>query len=148
MAAGIEMEPHRFNDLRSALNQAISMDPAQMVPDIDVDSHICLSELGRETVDQLSLLQPHGKGNPEPLLAAQGLDIVGEPRVLGGDGRHLAFHVRQNGVVLRAIAFGKGELWPSLSRSGARVSLLLEPRISRWQGRSDVELNVREIRVL
>ena len=148
MAAGVEVEPGRFAALRGALNRAISIDPARMVPEIEVDSQVSLSDLELGTIDQLSLLQPHGNGNPEPLLAAVGLDIAGEPRVLGDDGRHLAFHVRQEGVVLRAIAFGKGGLYRSIARSGARVSLLFEPRVSRWQGRCDVELNVREIRIL
>lgn len=148
MAAGVEVEPRRCADLRSALNKVIPIDPSQMVPVIEVDGQVSLSDLELGMVDQLSLLEPYGNGNPEPLLAVEGLDIAGEPRILGDDGRHLSFHVRQEGRVLRAIAFGKGNLYRPLSRSGARVSLLLQPRVSRWQGRSDVELNVREVRVL
>jgi hypothetical protein len=74
--------------------------------------------------------------------------VVGKPRVMGAGGKHLAFHVRQDRVVRRAVAFGKGTLFPSVSQTGARVSLLLSPRLSSWQGRSEVELHVRELEVV
>ena len=96
---------------------------------------------------ELAYLEPHGNGNPEPVFVLENMDVVGEPRVLGSEGRHLAFHVREESAVRRAIAFGQGDLLSRIRR-GSRVSLLLEPRLSLWQGRSDIELNVREIRIV
>ena len=56
--------------------------------------------------------------------------------------------VRQDQAVRRAVAFGKGEFLPAVAQRGARVSLLLEAQLSRWQGNVEVELNVQDLRVL
>ncbi|MBI4601117.1 MAG: single-stranded-DNA-specific exonuclease RecJ [Planctomycetes bacterium] len=147
MAAGVELEPRLIESLRRALNDAISLEPSEMVPEVVVDSELRLRDLSLEAVKELELLEPHGHGNREPLLLVEGAAVAGRPRVLGGDGRHLAFHVRQDGPAFRAIAFQQAQWASRLERPGARASLLVTPRISRWQGRSEVELNVREIRV-
>lgn len=147
MAAGVEARRDRIDDLRRALDEAIQLEPAEMIPQIDADGCVRLREIGPKTLDELALLAPHGAGNPEPLLSTEELEVVGVPRVLGSDGRHLSFTVRENGAAFRAIAFGKAEYYPRVSRRGARVSLLVEPQRNTWQGRSEIELCVRDLRV-
>jgi single-stranded-DNA-specific exonuclease len=147
MAAGVEMSPHRIGELREALNQAIAVRPDDMIPELEVDGEARLADLTRELLQELSLLEPHGSGNPRPLLVAHGVEVVGQPRVLGEAGRHLSFHIRQDGVTLRAIAFNKGELFPSVERPGTRLSVLFWPKISTWKGRSEVELEVSDLKL-
>jgi single-stranded-DNA-specific exonuclease len=147
MAAGLEVEARRLGEVREALNGAIPVAPLDMVPEIEADCEVRLSDLSMDALRELEHLEPHGHGNPEPVFFLGGIDVVGEPRVLGADSSHLAFHVRDRGAVRRAIAFGKGELYPRIAMPGARVSLLLEPQVSSWQGRSDIELRVRELRI-
>jgi len=145
MAAGLEIELSRIDELQAGLDRAIPIDPAAMVREVEVDGGVRLSDLTAAALEELAYLAPHGNGNPEPVFVLENMDVVGEPRVLGNTGRHLAFHVREDSAVRRAIAFGQGDLF-SRMRRGSRVSLLLEPRLRIWQGRSDIELNVREIR--
>ena len=118
-----------------------------MIPELEVDGEARLADLTRELLQELSLLEPHGSGNPRPLLVAHGVEVVGQPRVLGEAGRHLSFHIRQDGVTLRAIAFNKGELFPSVERPGTRLSVLFWPKISTWKGRSEVELEVSDLKL-
>ena len=147
MAAGLEIELSRIDELQAGLDRAIPIEPAAMVREVEVDGGVRLSDLTLAALEELAYLAPHGNGNPEPMFVLENMDVVGEPRVLGSAGRHLAFHVREDSAVRRAIAFGQGELLSRIRR-GSRVSLLLEPRLRSWQGRSDIELNVREIRLV
>ena len=148
MAAGVVVEASEIESLRAALQQAVERSPESMVPTLSADDQVDLGQLTHESIQELSRLQPFGAGNPDPLFSVEDVEIVGQPRILGNDGKHLAFHVRQENAVRRAIAFGKGELYPDVKRRGTRLSLLLAPQVSSWQGRSEVELNVRELRVL
>jgi single-stranded-DNA-specific exonuclease len=147
MAAGLEIELARIDELQAGLDRAITLEPSAMVREIEVDGGVRLSDLTPAALAEMEHLAPHGNGNPEPVFVLENMDVVGEPRVLGSSGRHLSFHVREDSAVRRAIAFGQGELL-SRVRRGSRVSLLLEPRLRFWQGRSDIELNVREIRIV
>ena len=65
-------------------------------------------KMGR-LVESLAHLEPYGSGNPQPLFLAGGLQIVGEPRKVGGGERHLSFRVRQGTREIRCIAFGRAE---------------------------------------
>jgi len=144
MAAGVEMSPQRIDDLRRALNEAITLRPEEMVPEIEVDAEVSLLELTPQALAEISLLEPFGHGNPRPLFVLRDAQVAGQPRLLGQEGRHLSFHLRQGGLTLRAIAFDKGRLYGDLEHATA-LSVLFRPKLSWWQGRSQVELDVREI---
>ena len=46
-------------------------------------------------VEEIEALEPHGIGNPRPLLVANRVRIVGEPRVVGERKNHLQLRVRR-----------------------------------------------------
>jgi len=146
MAAGVEMLPDNVGRLREALNEAISVSPSDMIPELEVEGEVRLSDLTGELMQELALLEPHGHGNPRPLLVVRGAEVVGRPRLLGEGGRHLSFHVRQDGVTLRAIAFNKGEMFSRVN-PGTHLSVLFFPKLSRWKGRSEIEVEVRDLKL-
>ena len=153
LAAGAEIERDRLPELRTALHEAIETDVSEMRPAVDVDCHLPLSAIGSELLHEISKLQPYGEGNPEPLFAATGLEIAGQPRLMGQDGKHLSFHVKQPGgtafraVAFRAVAFGMGKRYPEIEKRGTEVSLLFRPQWNEWQGRRSIELHVQDLRV-
>lgn len=147
MAAGLELDPGLLEDLRQGLNAAIVLRPEEMVGAVEADAEVHLEQLTDSLLDELALLEPFGRGNEEPVFVARGCGVVGEPRLLGGEGKHLAFHVRQGNAVFRAVAFRQGEWLGRLSRRPTQLDLLFQPRVSRWQGQEKLELHVRELAV-
>ncbi|MBN1442986.1 MAG: single-stranded-DNA-specific exonuclease RecJ, partial [Planctomycetes bacterium] len=145
MAAGFEVLPGRLDDLRRALGEAVPLPPSEMVPAVEADCRVELSDITPALLQELLRLAPFGEGNREPVLAALDLDVVGSPRPMGADGQHLSFFVREGKRVLRAVAFGKGCLASRLTGRGVRVSLLFRAVWNEWQGRREIELNVSEI---
>ncbi len=145
MAAGVEMDSSLLDSFRCALNEAIPLAPAEMLPEIEIDAEVSLGDITHDFLEELSLFEPFGRSNPEPLLVAKGVTIAGQPRLMGEAGKHLCFHARQGGTAHRAVAFHRGELLGEIERPGRRIDLLFHPRLSRWQGRAEIELHVREI---
>ena len=150
MAAGAEVAFDGLDILRAALQQAVEVAPADMVPELDVDGALSLESLGAPLLDELGRLSPHGAGNPEPIFAARDVEVVGAPRVLGKDGKHLSFHVRQRGgrAAFRAIAFGMGERFGEIRKRGTQLEMLFRPEWNSWQGQREIQLRVRDLRVL
>jgi len=145
VAAGLEIEASQLGTLRRMLNETIDLPIEEMVPEIEVDLRVDLSKVTGGFLDELSRLAPHGAGNPEPLLAAGDLEVVGQPRLMGAKGQHLSFFVRAQGRAFRAVAFGKGNYYDKIRTNDSRVSLLFRPTWNSWQGRREIELNVREL---
>ena len=146
-AAGAEIDPARIDSLRVALHDAIDVAPHDMVPTVEVDCRLPLDAIDATLLAELARLSPHGAGNPVPLFVASDVEIVGQPRVIGRDGQHLTFHVREPGghAAFRAVAFGLGARVRDIARRGTRVSLLFEVRWNEWQGQRAIELRVLEL---
>lgn len=114
-------------------------------PRLVLDAEVPLSVLTFSLVESLNQLEPYGAGNPRPLFLAGQLQVVGEPRRIGGGERHLSFRVRQEGTTLRAIAFNHGERVEELMSADGWCSLAFTPSINEWQGYRSVQLEVKDL---
>ncbi|MBU0638957.1 MAG: single-stranded-DNA-specific exonuclease RecJ [Planctomycetes bacterium] len=115
--------------------------PRDLRPRLELDDEVTLAALTTAVVDLLERMAPFGPGNPRPRLATTPVELVDAPRVVGRDGNHLQFTVRQGRDHRKAIAFGRGEDAVELA-DHRRLRLAFEPIINEWNGRRSVELKV------
>ena len=73
---------------------------------------------------------------------AGGLEIVGDPRRIGKDERHLNFRIRQNGTNMRVVAWGMGDRLDELMSGDRKCCVAFTPRVNEWQGHRTIELEV------
>ena len=111
---------------------------------LTIDAEVPLAALTTGVMQAIDQLEPYGSGNPPPLLLADRLQIVGEPRKVGEGERHLSFRVKQNSKELRAIAFGMGERYAELMSQQGQCCVAFTPRWNEWQGYKSVEIEVRD----
>ncbi len=118
----------------------------QPVPELQLDGEVLLAELSPALVKEMDLLQPFGKGNPEPAFAASGLRMVGNPRLMGSTQAHLSFMVRQDRTTLRVIGMRKAEwLDELLARKGEELALAFTPGLDTYRGTMAVELRAHDL---
>ena len=105
-AAGFSIEASRLPELRSRLvaDAAERLTPEDLTPTIDIEAELPLAAVNGELLRRLQQLGPHGIGNPTPRFLARGVRILNS-RVVGQDGSHLQFTLREGRVTWRAIAF-------------------------------------------
>ncbi len=147
-AAGLSLRAENlpaFTELVSERARgALGHEPA--VPELALDGEVELGSLNLSLVKEIKLLEPFGKGNPEPLFAACDLQLVGSPRIVGSNGNHLAFMVRQDRTTLRVIAMRRADWIDELrARKGEPFALAFEPVINTYQGRTSVELRAEDL---
>ena len=148
-AAGLQIMPDKVNQFREAFLEQVELQLGgqERITELEIDVEAPLCQLTTETVFQLEKLAPFGAGNPRPVLCATGLELVGEPKTMGSDGRHLSLVVRQDGVQLRCVAFGKSEWLEALQRDGtSRYDLAFKPMINDFRGMRKVELHLIDFR--
>jgi len=111
---------------------------------LTVDSAVTLDELTLDLMEKIEKLAPFGQGNPEPRLGARDLSVVSS-RIVGGN--HLKLRLRQqSGAFLDAIAFNRGNLLGKQVKDGARLAAVFTPRLNAWNGKTAVELEIRDIK--
>jgi single-stranded-DNA-specific exonuclease len=145
-AAGFKLRPKVLETFRQRFCTVTAqhLTDAAPLPRLELDAEVPLAALTPGLTAALARLEPYGAGNPQPVLLAGDLQVVGEPRRVGGGERHVSFRIRQEGRDLKAIAFGMADRVEELLSAGGRCCLAFTPRINEWQGRRSVDLEVRD----
>jgi single-stranded-DNA-specific exonuclease len=117
------------------------------IAELRVDAETALNCLTRQTVQQIESLAPFGHGNSRPVLCASHVRLAERPKRIGGAGRHLSMMFDQNGVKVRAVAFGGGEWEQELSAVDGELSIAFHPVINRYRGRTSVEIHLTDWRL-
>ena len=110
-----------------------------------VDSEIACLDATPALCAQLEMVEPCGIGNPKPLLAIRGCEVV-STQPFGSDGQHLKVALRDGGRgLVEAIAFGKPGLAAHLPR-GRRLDVCFALELDSWQGQVRVRARLRDLR--
>lgn len=145
-AAGFSIAEENIPRLRERLN-AIALERIGkdgFVRSLLIDTAMSLNDLTFDLVRAIERLGPFGQGNPEPRLGVRGLDVLSS-RIVGNN--HLRLRVKQgNGSPFDAIAFKQGNRG-NHAKSGSRIAAVFTPRISGWNGKQTVELEIRDLKL-
>ncbi len=147
MAGGIRVRREKFDAFADALGRyaSESVPAEQLDMPLHVDAETTLASLDHTLASHLTRLQPHGEGNPAPLVAVRGCRVVGEPKRMGRTGSVVSVLLRQNGATLRAVGFNMGELAEAIAGVD-RVDVAGRPALNTFRGRTNVELQLRDVK--
>jgi single-stranded-DNA-specific exonuclease len=142
-AAGIKLKAEDLQAFEKSLGEIVdaTLEPSDLQPVLEIDANIRLSEITHGLVQEFSLLEPFGCGNPEPLTGAKNLEVV-SPRIVGD--RHLKMGLKKESVSLDAIGFNMGGLLQGLQ--GAPVDAVFTPAVNDWNGGSSLQLVLKAVR--
>jgi single-stranded-DNA-specific exonuclease len=145
-AAGFRLVPENVDVLREHFVGVARKHLGDTPPPhrITIDAEVPLASLTSNLLLTLEQMEPFGAGNPPPVMLADRLQVVGEPRRLGNGDRHLAFRIKQESKVLRCIAFGMADRLEELMSQGGQCCLAFTPRLNEWQGFRSIEIEVKD----
>lgn len=102
--------------------------------------HALLSE---ESLATLNKFEPFGAANPKPFFLFKDLSLESIRRI--GDGSHLSLNFRSTEQrEVRAIAFRQGG-FADIFRAGDRVDVVAELNLHSWNGRSFLQMQVKDM---
>lgn len=145
MAVGAKIRPQDIDAFRERFQAFAAKqfpDATPPTPRLRLDAEVPLSALTPGLLRDLDKLEPYGADNPRPRFLAGGLEIVGDPRRIGKDERHLNFRVRQHGTSMRVVAWGMGDRLDELMSGDRKCCVAFTPRVNEWQGHRTIELEV------
>jgi len=148
-AAGLRIDPSKIDSFRDGFLEYVASEFAVSEPVVElrIDAEAPLSQLTYKTIQQIEQLAPFGEGNPRPVLCASGVTQAETPKRIGGGERHLSFKLRQHGVTLRTVAFGRGDWADDLAQVNGPIDVAYRAVINNFRGRSSVELHLVDWRV-
>lgn len=121
-----------------------------------------LNAINYNLIDQISLLEPYGKGNSKPTFAVKSLTVRGA-RILGKDKNVLKLNLTDGKMFIDAIYFGDivrfeeevkdayGELEYNKMLDGSSRNIKMDfvyyPDINEYMGNKKVQLMIQNFRV-
>ena len=145
-AAGMELKPDRLGVFRQAIT-AFALERlggAPLRPQLAIDVEARLEDLTPEAIEALRGLEPHGLGNPKPVVLLRGVRLTEPARIVGTN--HLRLTLSESGRALGAIGFGMGRHAAWLRRHGGALDVVGEPSIDEFNGRRTPQLELNDIR--
>ena len=99
------------------------------------------SLITEQNVQSLSILEPHGAGNPSPIFALEDVTVAGFSRV--GGGRHTRLQLRKGGALFDGIFFSTTPEDAQLSLGG-KLDVAFTLQINDFRGHRTVQLQLTD----
>lgn len=105
MAAGFSLQTRDLEYFRHKLNLLCELTEEELTPKLYIDVPMPIDYIHFELIEQLSLLEPFGKGNEKPVFAQKGLKVR-SARVMGRNGNLLKLELEsESGARMEGIYF-------------------------------------------
>ncbi len=149
-AVGLSVSSDRLESLRRSWEESAAVWPEEtFTKTLEFELDLAPADLDGELLEQLSRLEPHGQGNPRPLLKVGPLRLAGPPRIFGrSERRHLSgVALGPDGARVPLLGWGWGDRVDALAGefetlghleldryTGRPVLRLVDSRTARPQG--------------
>ena len=125
----------RFDEIADGL-----LTSDDLTPVLWIDTELGPEDLTLELVTELEAMKPLGMGNPEPLFLLRKAEVV-DCRILKET--HLKMNLLAGGRRFDAIAFSMA----GRAFAGQTLDLVFSPAINVWNGKSSLQLTVKDLRL-
>jgi single-stranded-DNA-specific exonuclease len=145
-AAGLTMASERVRELRARVNDYADgcLQPDDLRPRIWIDGMLGFRSIDEQMATELTSLAPFGAGNPRPIFRASGVEIVDGPRRLKE--RHLKMAFRQEGRVMRGIAWRASEREEFVAGHRTAIDLAFSLEQDTWEGERYLQLSIADFK--
>ena len=143
MAAGLSIKEENVEEFRRRLNENCTLTEKDLAPKILIDVPMPVSYINKELVEEISLLEPFGKGNTKPIFAQKGLRVLSS-RILGKNRYVSMLQLSDStGCVVEAVYFGEADEFVDRIKNCGSIAVTYYPEINRYQGRETLQIVIR-----
>ena len=149
-AAGLTMRPENVDKFIERFHAYVEehIDPAVLVPQVEIDSELLFSDITQEFRDSLCRFQPFGHGNNAPIFVTRHVVGRGDVKLVGAEREHLKMDLMQAqkpNTVLPAIAFQQPALYEWV-RGGRPIDVCYSVVENHYRGTVTPQLRIKDIK--
>jgi len=147
-AAGLSLKPENLEAFCSQFEEVVkaSITEDMQTPEIEIDDIIQLKDINTKFYNILKQFAPFGPGNMSPVFQTDNVKDAGYSRIVGAN--HIKLSVITPDVAsypVSGIAFQQGEYFPAIQK-GFPFSISYHVEENEWNGKTSLQLNVKDIR--
>ena len=144
MAAGLSLKEENIDAFRQAFQAYAGRTLSQedYVPKVTVEFEMPPHEVTFQMIEELSLLEPYGMGNPKPTFGCRSLRGTGA-QTMGAQGQHLKFQAGTADQPVTALYWNHSSLAPIVNAE--ELDMVYTPDINEWNGRRSLQCYVESL---
>jgi len=150
-AAGLSLKLENVENFKNRFEEYVSqtITPELMMPQIEIDARIKLSDINDKFYRILKQFQPFGPGNMSPVFAAENVRDNGECRLVGPDKEHLKLSLAEEGNpnIYHSIAFQLGEYYRDI-HNGKSFNVCFNIYENVYRGITTLQLRVKDLKFI
>ena len=149
-AAGLSLKEENFEAFKKRI-EAFAVEnivEEQLVPQIDIDAEIRLSDIDKKFADELKKMYPFGPDNQKPMFVTYGVRDYGTSRLVGKEGDHIKLELIDSAgspAIQQGIAFGMKEHFDKI-KSMEPFAICYHVEENTFNGTTTVQLMVKDIK--
>ena len=143
MAVGIAVKEDNLNTFYKEFEKiAEEHKTEEIIPIVNVDAKVELSEINKTMVEDLKELEPYGEANKMPVFAFKNVKIDSIRSL--SEGKHLKLTLRENNQIVNAIGFNMGKLADEY-RIGDKIDIAGVLEINTFNGVDNLQINIKDV---
>ena len=141
MAVGVSASKENLPKFKSKLAQKAKL--SELCPIINIDEVLAIDDINKETVENLSLLEPYGEANEMPIFAFKDLKIDSIRSL--SEGKHLKLALKSSkNTYINAIGFNLGKFVTEF-KIGDRIDVAGNLEINSFNGIESIQINLKDL---
>ena len=151
-AAGLTMKPENVEEFTRRFHAYVEehIDPALLVPQVDIDSELLFSDITPSFRAVLSRFQPFGPGNTAPVFVTRGVSNRGDAKLVGAEQEHIKMDLTQRqkpNTTIGSIAFQQPSHYEWI-RNGRPIDVCYTIVENHYRGVTTPQLRIKDIKPL
>lgn len=163
LAAGLSLEKENLEEFRRRINENCSLSEEELTEKVSIDMELPFSCVTERFIQELSLIEPFGKGNTKPVFAVRSAEVL-SGRILGKNKDTLKLRLKDaSQTVIDALYFKHGdELLGALTKeygkravegmlAGQKTQMTLSvtyyPGLNEYMGRVTPQITITHYRL-
>ena len=144
LAAGLSLKKENLDEFTKRINENSTLTKEDFVKKISIDLVMPVDLLTEEFIEELSLLEPFGKGNEKPVFAQKHMRAK-NCRIVGKNANVLRIEI-DSSVCHTGVSFNDAEeMYEVVKDKAEDFSVMYYPGINEWNGRKNLQIIIREI---
>ena len=147
-AAGLSLKPENLKAFTERFELVVTenLEGKELVPEIEIDTPLPLSNINSRFYAVLRQFSPFGPGNMSPLFRTDGIIDAGGSRIVGKNHLKLyVVHPEISGGPFSAIAFQQGNHFSKIEK-GIPFNICYHVEENEWNGNISLQLNIKDIK--
>lgn len=149
-AAGMTLRKENFESFKQRFEEVVgkSIQPEQLIPEIEIDAEVELAHLDFKFYRILKQLAPFGPQNLAPVFITNHLVESGFSRPVGQDSSHLRLVLKEpkSNITLNGIGFGMADKLPLL-QSGKPISVAYHLEENIFNGNRSLQMRIKDLKL-